>query len=331
MLLLLLACTPEKTPTSPELLCGVEGLSAAEAVTYPRDAELTLAQLQARGTHNSYHQEPPDPLDASWEYSQPPLSDQLETYGVRQIELDLHLREDGVFEVFHVPSFDPLSSCPTFKACLQEVCTWSVGHREHVPLLIWLEAKDDLDGDNGYRSILGEYQGIEAEIRAVFAEDHLYTPDDWRRSAADVGSATRELGAPTLQETRGQVLFALLDSGEHRDSYLSESPDLQGRVLFPDTDDINQNFAALWKDAGPTETPDLLAAGLIVTSNVDSASDDPATNTASRDAALAGGVNFAASDFPAPNNDYWMELPEANPVRCNPITAPTDCVPEDLE
>jgi hypothetical protein len=38
-------------------------------------------------------------------------------------------------------------------------------------------------------------------------------------------------------------------------------------------------------------------------------------------------------DFPAavPNKAYWMDLPDGNPARCNPVTAPPDCNSVALE
>jgi len=72
-------------------------------VRYRLDGELRLNQVQARGTHNSYHLEPADPVDESHRYSHLPLGRQLAELGVRQVELDLHLRTGVGFEVFHLP------------------------------------------------------------------------------------------------------------------------------------------------------------------------------------------------------------------------------------
>ncbi|WP_193214187.1 Ca2+-dependent phosphoinositide-specific phospholipase C [Luteolibacter marinus] len=68
-------------------------------------AELKLNQLQAIGSHNSYHLAPPpallDRLGAmnpdwaeAWDYSHPPLVEQLDA-GVRQFELDIFSDEKG--------------------------------------------------------------------------------------------------------------------------------------------------------------------------------------------------------------------------------------------
>ncbi len=332
--LLLFACGPDGPAAPPATpACGIAGTPDwREPASLPRDGELTLAHLQARGTHNSTHQEPDVVLDASHAYTQPPLPEQLGSLGVRQLELDIHLRDDGGFDVFHLPGIDPISSCPTLAECLEQVCVWSASNREHAPVLIWFEPKDELDGlTPGFQPFTGQTGALEDEILSIFPRDRVYAPDDWRRGQADLGTATAALGPPTLDQVRGKVLFGLLDSGDHRADYLAESPDLAGRLLFPDTDAPTDSFAALVKDADPAELPALHAAGLVVTGNVDGASDSEADNTASRDAALAAGLHYAATDFPAEGPGYWMALPAGDPVACNPATAPADCVAADLE
>ncbi|MGK0362775.1 MAG: hypothetical protein ACI9U2_005097, partial [Bradymonadia bacterium] len=74
--------------------------------------------------------------------------------------------------------------------------------------------------------------------------------------------------------------------------------------------------------------------GFIVTSNVESAEDSPEENARRRAAALANGVQFLSSDFPAPlnaNDMNWLMIPGGEPVRCNPVTAPDGCTPAALE
>lgn len=333
MIFLLLACDiPKETPPLVGTRCGDPALAERATPTQlPKDSVLRFNEIQARGSHNSYHVEPEHPLDDSWRYTQPSLTEQLETYGVRQLELDLHLREDGVLEVFHVPVADAVSNCPLFEDCLVEICRWSAVHSDHAPVMVWLEPKDELDGGDGYLSLLGQDSLVQAAILEIFPEDQLYQPDDWKRGHASLGEATRTEGAPLLGDLRGRVLFGIIDSGEHREAYLSEAPDLTGKMFFPDTDTAEDSFAAMVKDAEASQIAGLLASGLVVTSNVDSAGGTPEENAAGRDAALAGGLNYAATDFVAPADPYWMELPGGEPLRCNPVNAPEGCVASDVE
>ena len=61
---------------------------------YPLDQTLRVNHIQAKGTHNSYHLRSPEPADPSHDYDQPSLTDQLELYGIRQVELDVHYIAD---------------------------------------------------------------------------------------------------------------------------------------------------------------------------------------------------------------------------------------------
>ena len=78
----------------------------AEPGWYPLDDVLTLSDVQAKGTHNSYHMEPDFAFDASHEYTHLPLDEQLSEQGVRQFEIDLHYHVDEGFQVFHIPPFN---------------------------------------------------------------------------------------------------------------------------------------------------------------------------------------------------------------------------------
>src|SRR4051812_29044605 len=99
-LALLTGCSgPGPAKTDPAPICEATG---------PLDDTLTIADVQALGTHNSYHIQPDEVLDASHAYTQPTLDAQADL-GVRAFELDVHLGDDGIFQVFHLPVIDPKS------------------------------------------------------------------------------------------------------------------------------------------------------------------------------------------------------------------------------
>jgi len=136
---------------------------------------------------------------------------------------------------------------------------------------------------------------------------------------------------------RGRGLFALLDSGEHREAYTDGAPSLEGRLMFVDADGPEDPAAAVFKINNPVNDADeirsLVEAGFLVGSNADGVDATDEQNRARRDAGLAAGVHFLSSDIPAPveGRDYWLEIPGGAPARCNPVTAPLDCTPEALE
>src|SRR5262249_27055048 len=87
----------------------VSGLNAALdgcGPAYPRDGTLRLNHMQVLGSHNSYHVQAPPPLfqavsdfseavAQTLEYSHPPLAEQFDGQGIRQIELDIFYDPQG--------------------------------------------------------------------------------------------------------------------------------------------------------------------------------------------------------------------------------------------
>ena len=49
--------------------------------------------------------------------------------------------------------------------------------------------------------------------------------------------------------------------------------------------------------------------------------------------ALEIGAQLISTDFPAKveEYDYWVEIPDGTPSRCNPLSAPNYCTPEAIE
>jgi len=305
---------------------------------YERDDVLRLNHVQAKGTHNSYHQEPEDPVDDSHRYSHAPLDEQLELHGVRQFELDLHYREGEGFEVFHIPIIDEDSSCQAFVDCLALVEAWSSDNPWHVPILIWLEPKDEADIlDETLIEFYDRYDELEEEILSVFPRRRILTPDEVRGEHLDLPTAIAADGWPTLGALRGRVIFSLLDGELHRETYLGDALDLAGKLLFVGASSPTDPFAAMFKinnaQSESQRVQELVQGGFIVTSNVDGCG-NPATENATKLAdSLAAGFHYGSSDFPAPvaGYDYWFDLPNGAPARCNPVFPAESCTSVDIE
>ena len=77
-----------------------------------------------------------------------------------------------------------------------------------------------------------QLDAVDAEIRSVFSEDEMITPDDVRGSHPTLESAVLSgTGWPTLADSQGKVMF-LMDNSSKRDLYRAGRPSLEGRVLF---------------------------------------------------------------------------------------------------
>src|SRR5262245_35365237 len=86
--------------------CGDDDAVPPPLPAYPRDGTLRLNHIQVVGSHNSYHIQPKEPLFSflkhlfgdivqAWAYTHPPLDEQFESQGVRQIEIDVFADPNG--------------------------------------------------------------------------------------------------------------------------------------------------------------------------------------------------------------------------------------------
>jgi hypothetical protein len=333
---------------------------------HPLDDTLRYDQVQLLASHNSYKAEPyaavfdelrddiPDTI-AGLEYFHRPLTEQFDDLGVRAIELDVWADPEGGryaapafpasvgvvipddpamrapgFKVMHQNEIDTHATCVTLVLCLTEVRQWSEAHPAHVAMMIQLEVKDAA-------ADAAELDALDAEIRTVFDEEHMITPDDVHGDAATLGAAVAANGWPVLGEMRGKVLFTL-DNGGLRDLYLAGHPSLQGRVLFtpssPGAEDAA--FAKLNDPIGDAAAIQAaLAAHMLVRTRADADTiQSRANDVTNRDAALASGAHFVSTDYMEPNtafSPYMVEIPGGTPGRCNPVTAPPECTSTDVE
>jgi hypothetical protein len=315
-------------------------------------------------------------LAASLEYTAKPLAEQFDNQGVRQIELDVfadpagglydtrhimqifgqptdsgipELEQPG-FKVLHVQEIDFLSNCGvTFVQCIQQVKAWSDAHPRHLPLAILVELKDDeipdpleLDFVKPHKIGTAEMNALDAEIRSVFSEKQMITPDDIRGSYPTLEQAVLEKGWPTLKRSRGKVMFMMDNGGQYRTDYLAGHPALQGRVLFTNSSPGNPDAAFVkHNDAGGAtniaEIQDLVRKGYVVRTRADGDTVQARTNdTSLRDDALASGAQWVSTDYPVPGlalfpSTYVAAIPDGHPARCNPINTGPQCRNDALE
>ncbi len=315
-------------PLPPFVACPTPG---------PLDDRLALNHVMSLGSHNSYHVRDVQVVDPSHDYDHPPLDVQLDE-GVRQLELDLHWHKTNGFEVFHLPVIDSATTCRRWVDCLAVLRRWSVAHPCHVPLVVWVEFKDEpLDrAQRDYDPFLDKHADIEADVLSVWPRERLITPDDLRGAHPDLPTALAASGWPTLADTRGKLLLALLDGGAHRAQYLADSPVLADRLMFVDSDDPADPWAATFKINNAVQDADrvqaLTEAGFLVTSNVNGAGQPLDERPAALAASVAAAPHHLSTDYvvPDPDTGFVTRLPMGSPA-CHPRTAPADCTPEAIE
>lgn len=343
--------------------------------TVAADDGLKLNEIQVMGTHNSFHIEPPadelaqlSALDAEQakqrQYTHPDLTTQLGEQKIRQIELDVFadskggLYSDPAFaasdaggdpamgepgtKVLHEQDVDYHSVCPTLVSCLDEVKAWSDANPQHVPVAVNIQFKDGpLIFDVPDQAVPEKWtseamDGLDDEIRSVFDDDQIITPDDVRGDHATLEEAVLAKDWPTLGATRGKVMFLMINPEPYRSIYLEGHDGLEGRILFTNAEPGQPDASYVGLDdpiADGRRITELVEQGYLVRTRADADGTDAETDDTTRlDAALASGAQWVSTDYPGPDGaeaqygtGYVAELPGFLAARCNPVTAPTSC------
>ncbi len=310
------------------------------------------------GTHNSYHlRSPIYPKGPPWQYDfeHPALDVQAGDQGVRKFELDVYWDFEGFFRVHHLNYFDQATNCETLVICLETLRDWSLGHRGHSPIFIFIEPKGVYDAENPMHisdepicdppdHVICHYDELDAEIRSVLdppgGPDLLLTPDDVRGTHTTLREAVLQDGWPTLRQTRGRFVTVMLDEegGIDRDNYAAGRSSLEGRAMFVTSHEGRDDAAVMKVDdpiGGVDRIPALVALGYIIRTRADDLLDAQANDTSTRDAAFASGAQIVSTDYPVPgilDNGYFAAIPGGTPSGCNPVTtASVECVSEDIE
>ncbi len=308
-------------------------------------------------------------------YTHPSLTTQFAEQGIRQIELDIFadaagglyadpalrrqaglgpltdevpdMAEPGT-KVLHEQDVDYHSACPTLVACLTELHEWSDANPDHVPVAVDIQFKDGPlifavpDQAVPEKWTAEAMATLDAEIASVFDADEVITPDDVRGAAASLEAAVLDDGWPTLGQSRGQVMFLMLNAEPYRSIYLQAHPGLEGATLFTNGEPGQPDASFVGVDdpvAEGARIAELVAAGYLVRTRSDEPNVEARTgDTTRRDAALASGAHWVSTDHPTPDSaqdlygtEYVVALPGSVAARCNPVIAPADCEDATVE
>lgn len=307
----------------------------------------------------------PQAVDAL-DYVHPSLTSQLDS-GARQVELDVFadargglyarpqaaaapgappfdpqglMRRPG-FKVLHVQDLDYVSTCQPFTGCLRELRAWSRAHPRHAPLFVLVETKaSPIRGDPPLTTPepidTAALDRLDAEIRSVFPERELITPDLVRGGRATLEAAVLAGGWPTLEAARGRIVF-LLDQRANGPAYVEGHPALRGRAAFTNAEPGRADAAFVERNEGSAEEiAGLVRRGYLVRTRADADTRQARTgDTSRRDTALRSGAQMVSTDYPAAEPSRWtgysVSLPGGVAVRCNPVNAPSACADAALE
>ncbi|MEH6421411.1 phosphatidylinositol-specific phospholipase C1-like protein [Pseudomonas sp. CGJS7] len=307
----------------------------------------------------------------SLDYAHEPLRQQLES-GARVLELDVYYDPKGGryahppgalrqgygeagpwppalaarmarpgFKVMHLADIDFRSQCTIFVECLQQVRDWSSTHREHAPILILINAKDGPSGPGAVAPLAfdaGAFDALDAEVRTVFAEQELITPDRVRGDAKTLREAVTTRGWPSIGESRGKILFALDEDARKVGLYRGKRQSLQGRAMFVNGDERAADAAYLTLNdplAQGERIARAVAAGFLVRTRADADTVEARNNDSRRrEAAFASGAQYISTDYFKPDlrfSRYRVTFPRSEVVRCNPRRQPQRCAQRPIE
>jgi hypothetical protein len=347
--------------------CDLEHPSGRPGCTRAAVDALPMNAIQVIGTHNSYKLaiapkemalvRAANPKAAqTLDYSKPRLTEQLSA-GARQLELDYvndpqggryasplgrkmapdttpydlePLKKPGL-KVMHVPDIDYRSVCPLFTDCLKEIRAWSKAHPDHVPILIIMNLKQDQLKIPGAVKLLpfdaAAMDEIDREIRSVFPESELVTPDKVQGRHATLREAVLAGGWPKLKSARGKFMFAIDEPPEVVEAYRGGRKNLEGRACFINSPNEDHPAAAYFTLNEPDELGARIkrdvAAGFIVRTRADADTWEARKNDRSRQVqAFASGAQYVSTDYMTPDTrfgPYEAHLPGGGRARPNPV------------
>ncbi|ADG09082.1 phosphatase PAP2 family protein [Caulobacter segnis] len=297
------------------------------------------------------------------DYGHRRLAEQLDA-GARQLELDVVADPEGGryakpltvfgqgtalppemaaalakpgFKTMHMTDVDFRVSCVTFVACLKEVRAWSDAHRDHAPILIMINAKEgEATVPGGVKPLPfteSLFDAFDAEIRSVFGDDRLVTPDQVQGKAKTLREAVLAGGWPKIGQARGKVFFALDEGPAKVAIYRGKRASLEGRAMFVNTDEASPAAAYLTLN-DPVAQKDRIAAavkaGFIVRTRADADTWEARRNDVTRrTAAFTSGAQYVSTDYIWPDprfpGGYTVRLTGGDVAVCNPVREPKAC------
>ncbi len=304
-----------------------------------------------------------------WDYTHENIPKQLGAFGMRALELDIYedptggrfynrgglvlvdepwasgepeLNEPG-FKVLHIPDFDYNTHYLTFKSALRAIKFWSDANPNHVPIIIQIESKTQMVGDQLSFPFLQtslpfttqSAEALDAEIKEVFGDnlDKVITPDDIRGSYPTLREAVLAGNWPMLKDSRGKVVFVM--EGGMVPFYKENHPSLGGRAAFVFAQPQDDEAAFLLLNNPITRFTEIQQAvmnGFMVRTRADGDTKEARTGDFSKMlAAFESGAQVISTDYYKPDpryktepqnwTDYQVVFPGGRTIRINPVSA----------
>jgi hypothetical protein len=284
------------------------------------------------------------PTLSGLEYEHMPLAEQL-NLGLRGLELDVFYDPNGGYyanpkgleivkslgakpqpfdveqklqvpglKVFHVQEIDFRSHQLLFKDALRELKKWSKANEGHTPIIITINAKDaEIPNTRKPLPFTAEaLQSIDTEIKEIFDDEQLITPDRVRGNFETLEQAVLTKGWPLLNEVKNRFLFVLDEGEDKTDNYLSKFPNSKGAILFVNKEEGNPN-AAFRIINDPIKNfehiKNLVALGYIVRTRADADTKEARDTDYNRfEKAKASGAQVITTDYYLPSKLFKSDF-----------------------
>lgn len=168
--------------------------------------------------------------------------------------------------------------------------------------------------------------GLDREIRSVFPEAALITPDQVQGRRATLREAVAAGGWPDLKAARGRVMFACDCTPDQVARYRGARRTLEGRVAFVNIEEASPAAGYITLNEPKEQAARIAAAvkaGLIVRTRADADTQEARANDTSRQAAaFASGAQYVSTDYMRPDRrfgPYSVELPGGATARLSPV------------
>lgn len=255
-------------------------------------------------------------------------------------------------KVLHVADFDVNANCHTLVDCLTQVKAWSKANEGHTLIPIMLEFKITDPAVVAIGGAVGEawnttnLDAVDREIRSVFKESEMITPDDVRKKGLTLEQSVLKYGWPSHKDAKNKVMF-LMDNdpaaGLIRNPYRANGHEsLENRVIFTNSVPGEADGAFLKRNDPKGDNlkliQDLVKQGYFVRTRSDEPIQTVLQNSfVMHDAAFASGAQLISTDFPSVgmsaryNSSYVARFDGGATVRCNTLIGGKKCKNDDLE
>ncbi|MEP3838614.1 MAG: Ca2+-dependent phosphoinositide-specific phospholipase C [Algibacter sp.] len=241
-------------------------------------------------------------------FSNPKGLDIVKTLGETPLDFDTEekLKTPGL-KMFHVQDIDFRSHHLLFRDGLKTLKKWSEKNPNHTPVVILINTKDQkvLQTRDPLPFDKIALDSLDVEIRSVFSERQLITPDAVRGNFKTLEESILKAGWPKLSALKGKFLFVLDEKEIRINNYLEGHDALKGRVLFVNSKEGNPEAAFRIVNNPITDfeyIKTLVAKGYMVRTRADAGTKEARINSYDRfEKAKASGAQVISTDYYIPS------------------------------